>query len=64
MGSKAEEKIFVDYCQDSKGYRLLDPINHNRSRDVIFLEEFKAKGKEGTVENYPQILEEAEQESN
>lgn len=59
MDAKAEEKIFVGYCQDSKSYRLLDPITHKivRSRDVIFLEESKVREKERMAETYLPVLE-------
>lgn len=42
------ELLFVGYCQDSKDYRLMDPETKKitRSRDVIFLENYKYKGNE------------------
>ncbi|GBP75752.1 Retrovirus-related Pol polyprotein from transposon TNT 1-94 [Eumeta japonica] len=38
--SKSCKMIFVGYCEDSKGYRLLDPKTKTvtKSRDVVFLE--------------------------
>jgi len=39
--SKSLPYVFVGYCEDSKGYRLLDPKNPSkivRARDVVFLE--------------------------
>lgn len=37
---KAQEYLFVGYCEDTKGYRLVHPITKKltRSRDVIFFE--------------------------
>lgn len=37
---KAREMIFVGYCQDRKGYRLIDPVTYEiiSARDVHFLE--------------------------
>ena len=37
---KAKELMFVGYCQDRKGYRLIDPATHEiiNARDVQFLE--------------------------
>jgi len=41
--SKGEELTFIGYCENSKGYRLIDPRTKKitKSRDVVFLEEFK-----------------------
>lgn len=41
--SKGEELMFVDYCEDSKGYRLIDPQTKKiaKSRDVVFLKDFR-----------------------
>lgn len=38
--AKSSKMIFVGYCEDSKGYRLLDPKTKivTKSRDVVFLE--------------------------
>lgn len=38
--AKSEEYIFVGYCDETKGYRLLHPITKKlvKSRDVVFLE--------------------------
>ncbi|XP_024081556.1 uncharacterized protein LOC106664782 [Cimex lectularius] len=38
---RSEKMIFVGYCQNTKGYRLIDPVTKKVtiSRDVIFLEE-------------------------
>lgn len=38
--AKSEEYIFVGYCDETKGYRLLHPISKKlvKSRDVVFLE--------------------------
>lgn len=43
LDPKGEELLFMGYCEDSKGYRLMDPKTKKvtRSRDVIFLENFK-----------------------
>ncbi|KMQ85397.1 retrovirus-related pol polyprotein from transposon tnt 1-94 [Lasius niger] len=40
---KAKELIFVGYCPETKGYRLLNPETYKitRSRDVTFFEEFE-----------------------
>ncbi|KMQ82767.1 retrovirus-related pol polyprotein from transposon tnt 1-94, partial [Lasius niger] len=56
--SKKEELMFVGYCENSKGYRLIDPRTKKivKSRDVVFLEEFKdSKTKEP---NHIQLLDE------
>lgn len=39
--SKSTEMIFLGYCEHTKGYRLLNPINKKitKSRNVIFLED-------------------------
>ncbi|KAK9693999.1 hypothetical protein QE152_g33827 [Popillia japonica] len=39
-GHEGQELIFVGYCEDTKGYRLIDPLTKKlvRSRDVVFLE--------------------------
>lgn len=41
---KSQELIFVGYCDNTKGYRLLNPINGKTviSRDVIFIEDGKS----------------------
>lgn len=44
--SKGEELMFIGYCEgycDSKGYRLIDPQTKKitKSRDVVFLEDFR-----------------------
>lgn len=51
LDSKAKEYIFVGYCEDSKGYRLMAPDTKKitNSRDVIFLEEFKEKDSGRTI---------------
>lgn len=38
---KSKELIFVGYCEESKGYRLIDPSNGelHRARDVVFFED-------------------------
>ena len=38
--SKSKEYIFVGYCEESKGYRMLHPVTKKftRSRDVVFFE--------------------------
>lgn len=43
LDPKGEELLFVGYCEDSKGYRLMDPETKKvtRSCDVIFLENHK-----------------------
>ncbi|CAH2091010.1 unnamed protein product [Euphydryas editha] len=41
FNEKSKEFIFVGYCDDSKGYRLMDPCNPKRiikSRNVYFIE--------------------------
>ena len=45
--AKSQELIFVGYCEESKGYRLVHPVTKKltRSRDVSFFEhEFLASG--------------------
>ena len=45
--AKSQELIFVGYCKESKGYRLVHPVTEKltRSRDVSFFEhEFLASG--------------------
>lgn len=41
--SKGEELTFTGYCENSKGYRLIEPRTKKitKSRDVVFLKEFK-----------------------
>ncbi|XP_072936892.1 uncharacterized protein [Epargyreus clarus] len=42
LQAKAKKYIFVGYCEDTKGYRLLDPDNPRdctKARDVSFLED-------------------------
>lgn len=41
LDPKGKEHIFIGYCEDSKGYRLIDPETNKiiKSRDVTFLEE-------------------------
>lgn len=42
LDSKSREMIFVGYCENTKGYRLIDPKNPYRvykARDVVFLED-------------------------
>lgn len=42
----SQEKIFVGYCEDTKGYRFIDPKNPRRickARDVTFIEEANIK---------------------
>ncbi|KAF8783371.1 Retrovirus-related Pol polyprotein like [Argiope bruennichi] len=38
--AKAREMMFIGYCQDRKGYRLIDPVTNEiiNARDVHFLE--------------------------
>ncbi|GBN95120.1 Retrovirus-related Pol polyprotein from transposon TNT 1-94 [Araneus ventricosus] len=38
--AKAKEMMFIGYCQDRKGYRLIDPVSYEiiNSRDIHFLE--------------------------
>lgn len=41
LDSKSKQYIFVGYCEESKGYRLVDPENPTtciKSRDVVFFE--------------------------
>lgn len=40
LDAKSEEYIFVGYCDETKGYRLLHPITKRlvKGRDVVFLE--------------------------
>ncbi|KMQ82772.1 gag-pol polyprotein, partial [Lasius niger] len=55
--------MFVGYCENSKGYRLIDPRTKKivKSRDVVFFEEFKdSKTKEP---NYIQLQLDEEDES-
>lgn len=48
LDSKGTELLFVGYCQDSKGYRLMDPETKKITRScyVIFLENCKYKDNE------------------
>lgn len=41
LDPKSKKYIFVGYCEDSKAYRLFDPMTYNiiKSRDVVFLED-------------------------
>lgn len=53
--AKSEKMIFIGYCDESKGYRLYDPVKKvvTTSRDVIFFEdEFMALNNEKSVEEY------------
>lgn len=60
---KSTELIFVGYCEDTKGYRLIRPGNKKlvKSRDVIFIEDHLPKQQvlENNPENVPVIFEEA-----
>lgn len=58
---KAEEMLFVDYCPDSKGYRLMDPKMHKivHSRDVEFLDS-KRKANTKPKETFQPIIESLE----
>lgn len=41
LDSKCKEYIFVGYCENSKGYRLIDPLNAKKcikARNVTFIE--------------------------
>lgn len=40
LDSKSREMIFVGYCEDTKGYRLIHPVTRKltKSRNVVFLE--------------------------
>lgn len=40
LDAKSEEFIFVGYCEETKGFRLIHPITKKlkKSRDVVFLE--------------------------
>ena len=45
--AKSQELIFVGYCEETKGYRLVHPVTKKltRSRDVVFFEqEFSVSG--------------------
>lgn len=39
---KSVRMIFVGYCENTKGYRLMDPVSHRlvKSRDVSFMENY------------------------
>lgn len=53
---KSKELIFVGYCEESKGYRLIDPSNGelHRARDVVFFEsQFHQKRTETKEEEAP-----------
>ncbi|KAF6203143.1 hypothetical protein GE061_003559 [Apolygus lucorum] len=42
LEAKSKEYVFTGYCENTKGYRLIDPENPKyieKARDVIFLEE-------------------------
>ncbi|KAG7303823.1 hypothetical protein JYU34_010719 [Plutella xylostella] len=54
LDSKCKEYIFVGYCEDSKGYRLLDPCNPSKcikARNVTFFENkfFKKVSNDGDM---------------
>lgn len=40
LDAKSEEFIFVGYCEETKGFRLVHPTSKKfiKSRDVVFLE--------------------------
>lgn len=60
LDPKSKQYIFVGYCEDSKAYRLFDPLTHNivKSRDVVFYEEQKFQiGEENqTADQSQQII--------
>lgn len=72
MGREVVTKIFVGYSEETKGYRLMDPITYKVSiaRDVIFFENkfFKETSHERINEptvNFPEeIIEEENNNSN
>lgn len=49
LDPKSKRYIFVGYCENSKTYRLFDPVTHNiiRSRDIVFLEDKAGRTSSG-----------------
>ncbi|KAG6457289.1 hypothetical protein O3G_MSEX010208 [Manduca sexta] len=55
LDAKSKQFVFVGYCNESKGYRLIDPENPSKcvkSRDVQFLEEKMYKALKTNQENF------------
>ena len=53
--AKSQEFIFVGYCEETKGYRLVHPVTKKltRSRDVVFFEhKFPVRG-DSNVDPFP-----------
>lgn len=50
LDPKSEKLLFVGYCEDSKGYCLMDPKTGQitKSRDVIFLENSESENGDRT----------------
>jgi len=66
VGFKGKKYIFVGYCEDSKGYRLIDPeINKiTKSWNVIFLEDNKVDNTQSSNFIQFQTFEADEENSN
>jgi hypothetical protein len=46
---KSRETIMVEYCEDSKAYRLIDPGNPRnvqKERNVVFIEDYRCPTKD------------------
>lgn len=63
-GAKAQEQIFIGYCENSAGYKLIAPSSKKivQSRDVVFFEERRMEGtseisKEENEQTCPSYLE-------
>ncbi|KAJ0169236.1 hypothetical protein K1T71_015266 [Dendrolimus kikuchii] len=67
--SKSRKMIFLGYCENTKGYRLFDPISKfiTKSRDVVFLESSVKKNivpmSLENTENYNNISDEDSDDS-